>query len=32
MEKFVYDIVGDPKIYDENRLPAHSDHIAYKSV
>ena len=31
MEKFVYDIVGDPKIFEENRLPAHSDHIVYKS-
>jgi beta-galactosidase len=31
MEKFVYDIVGDPKVFQQNRLPAHSDHIAFKS-
>ena len=32
MGKFVYDIVGNPKVFEENRLPAHSDHIVYKSA
>ncbi len=32
MKDFSYDIVGDPRIYQENRMPAHSDHIAYKSM
>jgi beta-galactosidase len=31
MEKFVYDIVKDPTVFQQNRLPAHSDHVPYKS-
>lgn len=30
MEYFDYDIVGDPEVFEENRLPAHSDHPFYK--
>ena len=32
MEKFVYDIVGDPLVFEQNRMPAHSDHVVYKSL
>ena len=32
MEKFLSDMVSDPKVFEQNRLPAHSDHIAYKSM
>ncbi len=32
MEKFVYEIVGDPKVFAVNRLPAHSDHVCYRSL
>lgn len=29
MKEFHYDIVRDPEIFEENRLPAHSDHLYY---
>ncbi len=32
MKEFVYDIVKDPTIFQQNRLPAHSDHVPYKSI
>jgi beta-galactosidase len=32
MEKFLLDMVSDPKTFQQNRLAAHSDHIAYKSA
>ncbi len=32
MEKFLLDMVSDPKVFEQNRLPAHSDHIAYRSA
>ena len=32
MKDFVYDIVKDPKTFQQNRLPAHSDHVAFKSL
>ncbi|WP_044915220.1 glycoside hydrolase family 2 TIM barrel-domain containing protein [Butyrivibrio sp. WCE2006] len=32
MSEFNYEIVKDPEIFQENRLPAHSDHVAYKSI
>lgn len=31
MDSFNYSIVKNPQIFMENRLPAHSDHIAYAS-
>ncbi|MCR5402488.1 MAG: DUF4981 domain-containing protein [Butyrivibrio sp.] len=31
MEKFDVNIIGDPRVFEQNRLPAHSDHIAYRS-
>lgn len=31
MNNFNYEIVTNPEIFQENRLPAHSDHIAYAS-
>ena len=30
MQKFLYEIVRNPEIFEENRLPAHSDHRAVK--
>ena len=30
MSEFCFDIVGDPEIFMENRLPAHSDHRYYR--
>ena len=27
MKKFDFAIVKDPKVFQENRLPAHSDHV-----
>ena len=32
MSEFKYEIVKNPEIFQENRLPAHSDHVAYASV
>ena len=32
MKEFVYDIVKDPKTFQQNRLRAHSDHVAFKSL
>ncbi len=32
MEKFLLDMVSDPKVFAQNRLPAHSDHVAYRSA
>ena len=32
MREFSYDIVKNPEIFQENRLPAHSDHVAYASM
>ncbi len=32
MKEFVYDIVKDPKTFEQNRLPAHSDHVPFKSL
>ncbi|WP_029321045.1 glycoside hydrolase family 2 TIM barrel-domain containing protein [Butyrivibrio sp. AE3004] len=32
MKEFQYEIVKNPEIFQQNRLPAHSDHIAYKSM
>ena len=32
MSGFDYEIVKNPKIFQQNRLPAHSDHVAYKSM
>ncbi|MEE0956444.1 MAG: glycoside hydrolase family 2 TIM barrel-domain containing protein [Eubacterium sp.] len=32
MEYFDYDIVGDPEIFEENRLSAHSDHLFYRDA
>jgi beta-galactosidase len=32
MKEFDQSIIEDPKIFEQNRLPAHSDHVAYKSV
>ena len=32
MNAFDYEVVKDPKVFAINRLPAHSDHVAYKSV
>lgn len=31
MKDFNFDIVKNPEIFEENRLPAHSDHICYAS-
>ena len=31
MKEFVYDIVKDPEIFQQNRLPAHSDHVPFKT-
>ena len=31
MNNFSFDIVKNPEIFSENRLPAHSDHICYAS-
>ena len=31
MKSFNFDIVKNPEIFNENRLPAHSDHICYAS-
>ncbi|MCR4691444.1 MAG: DUF4981 domain-containing protein [Lachnospiraceae bacterium] len=31
MKAFDFNIVRDPKVFCENRLPAHSDHVAYAS-
>ena len=31
MKEFNYEYVKDPKVFAINRLPAHSDHVAYKS-
>lgn len=31
MKSFSFDIVKNPEIFQENRLPAHSDHICYAS-
>ena len=30
MKAFDYEVVKDPKVFAINRLPAHSDHVAYK--
>lgn len=32
MKEFNYDLVKDPKIFEQNRLPAHSDHVFYRSL
>ena len=32
MSEFKYEIVKNPEIFQENRLPAHSDHVAYASM
>ncbi|WP_026665774.1 glycoside hydrolase family 2 TIM barrel-domain containing protein [Butyrivibrio sp. FC2001] len=32
MKEFNYEIVKNPEIFMENRLPAHSDHVAFKSM
>ena len=32
MKEFDQSIIEDPKIFEQNRLPAHSDHVAYKSM
>ena len=32
MKEFDYNIVKNPQIFQENRLPAHSDHICYRSL
>lgn len=32
LEKFDYSLVSNPRIYQINRLPAHSDHNYYRSV
>ncbi|SDB22855.1 glycoside hydrolase family 2 TIM barrel-domain containing protein [Butyrivibrio sp. INlla16] len=32
MNEFNYEIVKNPEIFHENRMPAHSDHVAYKSL
>ncbi|WP_408071366.1 glycoside hydrolase family 2 TIM barrel-domain containing protein [Butyrivibrio sp. JL13D10] len=32
MKEFNYEIVKNPEIFQQNRLPAHSDHVAYKSA
>ncbi len=29
---FDYRILGNPEVFEQNRLPAHSDHIAYKNI
>lgn len=31
MKEFDQSIIGNPRIFEQNRLPAHSDHVAYKS-
>lgn len=31
MNKFDYDIVKNPEVFEEGRLPAHSDHVVYAS-
>ncbi len=31
MKDFDYSRVGDPEYFQENRMPAHSDHVAYRS-
>ena len=31
MENFDYNIVKNPEIFEQNRMPAHSDHICYAS-
>lgn len=31
MESFDYSIVKDPRIFQQNRLPAHSSHVCYKN-
>ena len=30
MTEFDYNIVKDPRIFSQNRLPAHSDHMFYE--
>lgn len=30
--EFCYDMIRDPRVFQENRMPAHSDHICYGSV
>lgn len=32
MKEFEYEIVKNPKVFQENRLPAHSDHVAYAGL
>ncbi len=32
MKEFDQSIIGDPKVFEQNRLPAHSDHVAFKSL
>ena len=32
MNEFNYAVVGNPEVFEQNRLPAHSDHIAYRSL
>ncbi|MBO5094776.1 MAG: DUF4981 domain-containing protein [Lachnospiraceae bacterium] len=32
MQQFDYQIVRDPEVFQQNRLPAHSDHIGYASL
>ena len=32
MKEFQYEIVKNPEIFQQNRLPAHSDHVAFKSL
>ena len=33
MREFCFDtIVKDPAVFADNRLPAHSDHVAYRTV
>ena len=32
MNKFDYSIVSDPCVFEEGRLPAHSDHVIYASM
>ena len=31
MSKFDQSIIGDPRVFQQNRLPAHSDHVAFAS-
>ncbi len=32
MKEFNYDIVKNPEVFQQNRLPAHSDYVAFKSM